>query len=103
MHIIYYYSLYLQGARITMDGQLVNHFNTVTRINALLGETNAAADHLSKCLYTVGMGNNDYLNNYFEPELYPTNYLYTPEEFADHLIEKYSNQLKVITTTKSFY
>ncbi|KAL5787088.1 hypothetical protein ACOSP7_004037 [Xanthoceras sorbifolium] len=46
-----------------------------------------------KCIYTVGMGNNDYINNYFS-QFYPKRSIYTPEQFATVLIQQYSHQLK---------
>lgn len=41
------------------------------------------------------MGNNDYINNYFMPDKYNTSQLYTPDQYADILIQKYSQQLNV--------
>lgn len=54
-----------------------------------------ATTHLKKCIYTVGMGSNDYINNYLMPDVYQTSKLYTPEQYADVLIEQYKQQLKV--------
>lgn len=54
-----------------MDAQLGNHLTTVSRIAAIFGDSNATANYLSKCIYSVGMGNNDFTNNYFMPEFYP--------------------------------
>ncbi|KAM4102271.1 hypothetical protein ACB094_05G211500 [Castanea mollissima] len=61
------------GARIRMDAHLGNHLTTVSRIAAIFGDSNATANYLSKCIYSVGMGNNDFTNNYFMPEFYPNN------------------------------
>lgn len=84
------------GERISFPMQVQNHQMTVSRLFDMLGSNEAAAMHLNKCLYTVGMGNNDYLNNYFLPKYYNTSEEYTPVQFAELLVEKYSEQLKVL-------
>ncbi|KAL5789391.1 hypothetical protein ACOSQ2_004279 [Xanthoceras sorbifolium] len=83
------------GARISFGRQLNNHKITVSRIESVLGDNKSAANLLSKCMYTVGMGNNDYINNYFS-QFYPTRSIYTPEQFATVLIQQYSHQLKTL-------
>ncbi|KAK9132324.1 hypothetical protein Scep_011852 [Stephania cephalantha] len=84
------------GARISFNGQLRNYQNAVSQIVNILGSENAAADYLSKCIYTVGMGSNDYLNNYFMPLVYSSSRQYTPEQFADVLVQQYSQQLRTL-------
>ncbi|KAF8413650.1 hypothetical protein HHK36_001642 [Tetracentron sinense] len=84
------------GGRISMNGQLRNYQNTVSQIVNILGDENSAADYLSKCIYSVGMGSNDYLNNYFMPQVYSTSRRYTPEQYADVLIQQYSQQLRTL-------
>lgn len=51
--------------------------------------------YLNKCLYVVYMGNDDYINNYFLPQFYPTSHQYTPKQFAASLIQQFYGQLKV--------
>lgn len=51
--------------------------------------------YLNRCIYTIGMGNNDYISNYFVPNYYETSSEYTPEEYAEVLVEQYSRQLQV--------
>jgi len=87
--------LFQQGDRISLNHQLQNHLVTISRVRDMLG-SNATA-YLNKCIYTVGMGSNDYINNYFMPAVYQTSKLYTPEQYADVLIEQYQQQLKVTT------
>uniref|UniRef100_A0A5B7AJJ5 GDSL esterase/lipase n=1 Tax=Davidia involucrata TaxID=16924 RepID=A0A5B7AJJ5_DAVIN len=86
----------LLGARISLDLQLMNHKTIVLRIANLLGNNDLAAKHLSKCLYTVGLGSNDYLNNYFLPLLYQTSRQYTPEQYAQVLIQQYYQQIMTL-------
>ncbi|KAL5789384.1 hypothetical protein ACOSQ2_004272 [Xanthoceras sorbifolium] len=86
----------VSGARGRSFGrQLNNHKITVSRIESVLGDNKSAANLLSKCIYTVGMGNNDYINNYFS-QFYPKRSIYTPEQFATVLIQQYSHQLKTL-------
>ncbi|PSS29030.1 GDSL esterase/lipase [Actinidia chinensis var. chinensis] len=84
------------GARISMNRQLLNHQITISRIAFLLGSKGAANNYLSQCIYSVGMGSNDYINNYLMPQFYPTSYLYTPDQYADVLIQQYSKQLRTL-------
>ncbi|KAK4770828.1 hypothetical protein SAY87_031360 [Trapa incisa] len=84
------------GERISFSGQLQNYQNTVSQMANILGDDDAAANYLSRCLYTVGLGSNDYLNNYFMPEFYSTASQFTPEEYADELIKQYSQGLRTL-------
>ncbi|CAK9182033.1 unnamed protein product [Ilex paraguariensis] len=84
------------GARISLNAQLSNHKITIRHIATLLGSKALAKEYLSSCLYTVGMGNNDYLNIYFMPQFYPTSSLYTPKQYAKVLVKQYSQQLKTL-------
>lgn len=97
MHALTYYSLPTQGQRITMNMQLRNHETTISRLVEMLGDEYSASKYLSKCLYSVGMGNNDYINNYFMPQYYNTSQDYTLDQFAQFLIQKYTDQLLVST------
>lgn len=84
------------GARISFDKQIQNHRITILRLSYLIGKGSLATTkkYLNKCIYTIGMGNNDYLNNYFAPKYYETSTLYTPEQYAEVLIDQYSEQLQ---------
>lgn len=82
-----------------MNQQLTNHAITILQLVDLIGNGSSARvrQHLNKCIYTVAMGNNDYINNYFYPEYYQTSSLYTPEQYAEILVKQYSKQLSVST------
>ncbi|CAN8290812.1 unnamed protein product [Cochlearia groenlandica] len=84
------------GQRITFSGQVQNYKNTVSQVVELLGDENSAADYLKKCIYSVGLGSNDYLNNYFMPQYYSSSRQYTPESYADDLINRYKDQLNAL-------
>ncbi|CAN0853652.1 GDSL esterase/lipase At1g29670 [Linum grandiflorum] len=84
------------GERISFSAQVKNYVNSVSQIVSLLGGEESAANHLKKCIFSVGLGSNDYLNNYFMPLFYTTAIQYTPEQYADDLLEKYTEQLKIL-------
>ncbi|XP_058740677.1 GDSL esterase/lipase At5g45670-like [Vicia villosa] len=76
--------------------QLQNHKIIVSRIVAKLGGLSQAKDHLSKCLYYVYIGTNDYALNYFQPQYYSTSKTYTPEQYAQVLIDQLSTYLQAL-------
>ncbi|PIN04343.1 Triacylglycerol lipase [Handroanthus impetiginosus] len=84
------------GARIDFSGQVNNYKNTVAQVVGILGDEDSAANYLSKCIYSIGVGSNDYLNNYFMPLYYTTGRQYSPEQYADILIEQYSEQIRAL-------
>ncbi|KAL5839226.1 hypothetical protein ACOSQ3_011932 [Xanthoceras sorbifolium] len=85
------------GDNISFNIQILHHRCIVSHIIARLRSSNlyndTAAQHLNKCLYTVVIGSNDYINNYFMPQYYPSSHLFTPQQFADLLIQDYSRQI----------
>lgn len=92
-----------KGDRISMDRQLENHKTTVSRIVKMLGNRESAMDYLSKCIYAVAIGSNDYFNNYFIPVVYPTHFRFTPSQYATVLRRQFSQQLKVISICTYIY
>ncbi|KAI4298187.1 hypothetical protein L6164_031776 [Bauhinia variegata] len=84
------------GADISFGSQIVNHKAIVSRILDKLESLEKTQKLLNKCLYYVNIGSNDYINNYFLPEDYPTSLIYNPEEYAEVLIQQYSHYLKAL-------
>ncbi|KAM6552298.1 hypothetical protein CsatB_002106 [Cannabis sativa] len=90
------------GARVSLDKQLWNHQITILRMNHILNNQknynynykSSTKDYLEKCLYYVGMGSNDYLNNYFLPKIYSSSHIYTPQQYASLLIDQYQKQIQ---------
>lgn len=80
----------LQGQHISLDNQLQNHLITISRILNITRSNESTFKHLNNCFYYVGMGSNDYLNN-FEQGLVAT----VPGKFANELVQQYSRQIKV--------
>ncbi|KAE9461966.1 hypothetical protein C3L33_06125, partial [Rhododendron williamsianum] len=83
------------GGRVSFTGQVNNYKTTVSQVVNILGGEDAAANYLSKCIYSVGLGSNDYLNNYFMPSTYSTSRQYTPDQYADVLIQQYAQQIRL--------
>ncbi|KAJ6883012.1 hypothetical protein NC651_029317 [Populus alba x Populus x berolinensis] len=83
----------LLGQRYTMDLQLYNHKIIASRIAKELGGADVANKYLGECIYAVEMGYNDYLNNYYG-EGYNSSNIYTPEQFAQLLVQTYEIQLE---------
>ncbi|KAL3528218.1 hypothetical protein ACH5RR_012874 [Cinchona calisaya] len=84
------------GDVISFNKQLLNHGKTISRIAFLLGRRNSSANYLNECIYTVVIGSNDYINNYFMPQFYPTSRTYNPDQYAAVLIQQYSQQLTTL-------
>lgn len=79
---------------ISLNEQLWNHEVVISRIAELMGSEIAAKEYLSRCIYYVGMGNNDYLHTYL-PEFYFSDTPRSPHQFAALLTDHYSDQLRV--------
>ena len=79
----------MQVGRIPFNQQIQNFELTVGQIAG-----SAAASIVARSIVFVGMGSNDYLNNYIIPN-YETRRHYTPQQFADLLVTQYASQLTV--------
>lgn len=73
--------------------QIRNFRNTTKQIVQILGPT-AGAALIRNSIYSVTMGSNDYLNNYFVVGS-PSPVLFTPRSFQDRIINTYRQQLTV--------
>jgi len=83
----------MQGDRIPLDRQLLNHRIVMARLEPFV--QGPVSEYLSKCLYTVDIGSNDYINNYFLPQFYPTPRLFNIQQYATQLAAQYGQQLRV--------
>ncbi|GMI85874.1 hypothetical protein like AT1G29670 [Hibiscus trionum] len=82
------------GARISFDQQIINHKIIISRIRLSMRNNTATNSLLRRCIYSVQIGSNDYINNYFRPESYATSRRFTLPEYATALIQQLSLQLK---------
>ncbi|KAK3426525.1 hypothetical protein EUGRSUZ_F02957 [Eucalyptus grandis] len=80
--------------RIPFDQQITNFQSTLDQITDNLGADDVARA-LARCLFFVGMGSNDYLNNYLMPN-YDTKNQYNGQQFADLLVQQYTRQLTTL-------
>ncbi|GAB2283035.1 hypothetical protein Dimus_017566 [Dionaea muscipula] len=77
--------------RIPFTQQIQNFESTVDQLTTNLGADDVART-LARCLFFVGMGSNDYLNNYLMPN-YPTRNQFNPQQYANLLVQQYNRQL----------
>lgn len=85
----------LQGGRTSFRGQVQNHIRTVSYMLNLLRDANRTEVYLKRCIYSIGIGSEDYLSNYFLTQLYRTGTQYPPDRFADLLTQQYAQFLRV--------
>ena len=83
-------------SRIPFGQQIQNFQSTLDQITENLGADDVARD-IARCIFFVGMGSNDYLNNYLMPN-YATKNQYNAQQFADLLAQQYTQQLTVRTS-----
>ncbi|XP_050129782.1 GDSL esterase/lipase At4g16230-like [Malus sylvestris] len=82
------------GGRLNMDEQLDFFANTRQDIISSIGLP-AALQLLSKALFSVTMGSNDFINNYLTPVISaPEQKFIPPETFVGILISRYRLQLR---------
>uniref|UniRef100_A0A7N0RED0 Uncharacterized protein n=1 Tax=Kalanchoe fedtschenkoi TaxID=63787 RepID=A0A7N0RED0_KALFE len=81
------------STRLTLKEQVLLHRATVNRLTIHLRNRTAALNLLNRCIYTLGFGSNDYINNYFMPESYTSSRRFTPEQFARLIAREYGIQL----------
>ncbi|MQM02679.1 hypothetical protein Taro_035448 [Colocasia esculenta] len=77
--------------RIPFNQQIRNFETTLDQITANLGADDVGSA-ISRCIFFVGMGSNDYLNNYLMPN-YATRNQYNADQFAELLTQQYTRQL----------
>ena len=82
-------------SRIPFNQQIRNFESTLDQISNNLGAVNVGQS-IARCIFFVGMGSNDYLNNYLMPN-YATRNQYNAQQYADLLVNQYTQQLTVST------
>lgn len=82
-----------QVSRIPFNQQIRNFENSLDQLTGPLGAPEMAQE-LSRCIFFIGMGSNDYLNNYLMPN-YDTKNQYNAQQYADFLVQQYTQQLTV--------
>ncbi|KAE8688249.1 GDSL esterase/lipase [Hibiscus syriacus] len=75
--------------------QILGGVNYASAATGIRDRPDSNCHGISKCIYSIGLGSNDYLNNYFMSLYYSSSTQYTPEQFADVLIQEYTQQLQI--------
>ncbi|KAK8633362.1 hypothetical protein V6N13_014208 [Hibiscus sabdariffa] len=84
------------GICVPLNEQIKNHKSIISRITRLMQNDSTTDLLLRQCIYSVQIGSNDYINNYFKPEFYETSRSFTPSEYATLLVQQLSLQLKTL-------
>ncbi|KAM3197350.1 hypothetical protein ACQJBY_072795 [Aegilops geniculata] len=89
------------GVRPETGNNLGGHYplsEQVSHFRSVVGQIPPAGreKRLGRCIYYVGMGSNDYLNNYFMPDYYNTAQAYDPAAYAAALLQEYERQLTAL-------
>ncbi|TYJ20861.1 hypothetical protein E1A91_A08G025600v1 [Gossypium mustelinum] len=84
------------GDRIPLDKQIQNHKIIILRLSRLMRNNIETRLLLNRCIYSIQIGSNDYINNYFKPEFYDTSRRFTQMQYATLLVHQLSNQLKTL-------
>lgn len=88
--------LNLQGKCLNLKEQVDLFEKTVkSDLSGLFKNPNDLADYLSKSIFLVSVGSNDFINNYLQPTLYDTSKRYPPPQFAQLLMNALSHQFEV--------
>lgn len=85
-----------QGQRTTLSGQISQFQETLTlKLPLLFQNQDELTQYLTKSVFLIDIGGNDYLNNYLQPERYDSSRLYDGEAFADLLRDTLTSQITV--------
>ncbi|KAL2236278.1 GDSL esterase/lipase At5g08460-like [Sesamum indicum] len=80
------------GERFSLSGQVENFESTLNQLRRQM-EDEELSNYLAKALAIMALGSNDYINNYLSPNFYTSSYFYTPKDYADLLINRYTRQI----------
>ncbi|XP_057538501.1 GDSL esterase/lipase At1g29670-like [Amaranthus tricolor] len=82
------------GDRVWMDRQLANYKLILLKLQLMV--EGLVKYYVNRCFYIITMGSNDYINNYFLPQNYPTSRLFTVQQFARLLRARFRTQLQTL-------
>ncbi|GFP80735.1 GDSL esterase/lipase at5g08460 [Phtheirospermum japonicum] len=80
------------GERFSLSQQVENFESTMNQLRSQMTDEEMSI-YLSKALVVMCLGSNDYINNYLQPTFYTTSYIYSPKDYADLLINRYTWQI----------
>ncbi|PIA61189.1 hypothetical protein AQUCO_00300606v1 [Aquilegia coerulea] len=83
------------GENLSFNKQIKYFQDTITNDLLRIFKTpDEFLEYLSKSIFVVSIGNNDYINNYLQPANYKSSQMFTPRQFADLLIDELIRGLK---------
>ncbi|KAI3473548.1 hypothetical protein Pfo_031206 [Paulownia fortunei] len=80
------------GERFSLSEQVENFESTLNQLKSQM-EDEELSNYLTKALVIMALGSNDYINNYLQPSFYTTSYIYSPKDYVDLLINRYTRQI----------
>ena len=86
----------LTGDVISFADQISYFDNTRGYLSKIFKTRPALSSYLAKSIFLVSIGNNDYLNNYLQTATHNTSKIYTPQRFADLLIDNLRKHLTLL-------
>ncbi|PIA63332.1 hypothetical protein AQUCO_00200982v1 [Aquilegia coerulea] len=82
------------GGRMSFNGQILLFKRTVIfDLPPLFQTREALVDYLARSIFIINIGSNDYINNYLLSGLYSTSQMFNGGQYADLLIQTYSQQI----------
>ncbi|XP_077231840.1 GDSL esterase/lipase At1g71250-like [Tasmannia lanceolata] len=80
------------GDRFNLNQQVLNFENNLNDLRNQMGQRNLN-QFLAKSIAVLVFGSNDYINNYLLPSLYSSSQQYSPQDYANLLLNHYTRQL----------
>ncbi|PIA34425.1 hypothetical protein AQUCO_03800206v1 [Aquilegia coerulea] len=82
------------GDNLSLDEQIDYFKDTVRKyLRRIYRKPVQLTKYLSKSIFVIIIGSNDYINNYLQPDNYNSSQIYTPEQFADFLLNRLTLRL----------
>ncbi|OVA01067.1 Lipase [Macleaya cordata] len=81
------------GERYSLSQQVLNFESTLDQLRSQMGAGRNLTQYLARSIAVLVFGSNDYINNYLMPSLYPSSYNYSPQDFANLLLNHYARQI----------
>lgn len=88
----------LQGRRFSLSQQVLNFENTLSQLRTMMNGT-ALDQYLARSIAILVFGSNDYIHNYLMPPFYTSSFRYRPVDYANLLLNRYTQQILVFIAT----
>ncbi|MCL7043118.1 hypothetical protein MKW94_022801 [Papaver nudicaule] len=81
------------GQRFSLSTQVLNFESTLDQLRSQMGSGRNLTQYLAKSIAVMVFGSNDYISNFLMPSIYPSSINYSPEDFANLLLNHYTRQI----------